>query len=245
MPTAAGSIGRRLRHRDEQHGQRQQHRRGRTPTAAGSAGLDITVTNSTVSGNSTAGDYAGGGGIYGVRRHRDEQHGQRQQHRRDYAVGGGIYSAYAITLTNSTVSGNSTAGWRRDYGEDITLTNSTVSGNSTAGTTATAAESAVSAVTLTNSTVSGNSTAGEADGGGIFGDYITADEQHRERQQHRRGLRRRSAGSVDSRATWPHCDEQHGQRQQHHGRLRRAAGSRLHVTVRNSTVSGNAPQEFC
>ena len=46
-----------------------------------------------------------------------------------------------MTLTNSTVSGNSMAhdsdydggGWRRHYGSTVTVTNSTVSGNSTAG----------------------------------------------------------------------------------------------------------------
>ena len=46
----------------------------------------MTLTDSTVSGNSTAGDYASGGGISGI----------------------------DVTLTNSTVSGNSTAG---DYAE--------------------------------------------------------------------------------------------------------------------------------
>ena len=34
--------------------------------AAGSVGYYVTLTNSTVSGNSTAGDYADGGGIYGA-----------------------------------------------------------------------------------------------------------------------------------------------------------------------------------
>ena len=53
----------------------------------------------------------------------------------------------------------------------MTLTNSTVSGNSTAGDVRRrAAGSHGTSVTLTNSTVSGNSTAGDcAEGGGILG----------------------------------------------------------------------------
>ena len=56
----------------------------------------------------------------------------------------------------------------------MTLTNSTVSGNSTAGDDAEAAGSPAVDVTLTNSTVSGNSTAGAyAAGGGISATYGT------------------------------------------------------------------------
>ncbi len=90
-------------------------------------GGTLTLTNSTVSGNSATYD------------------------------AGGIYNYGTLTLTNSTVSGNSTiydAGGIYNQGT-LTLTNSTVSGNSTTydvggiynwGT-----------LTLTNSTVSGNS----------------------------------------------------------------------------------------
>ncbi len=125
---------------------------------------DLTLTNSTVSGNSTAGDEANGGGISGG----------------------------TVTLTNSTVSGNGTVGRGADgggiSGRDVTLTNSTVSGNSISGGPFTIYESDEVAgyypargggisggdVTLTNSTVSGNSTAGAlADGGGINGGSVT------------------------------------------------------------------------
>ena len=115
---------------------------------------NLTIDQSTISGNSTWGDYAKGGGIY---------------------AGGGPFTRGDVTLINSTVSGNSTAG-ESAYGggisanHNVTLTNSTVSGNSTAG------ESAYGGgiyagdnVTLTDSTVNGNRTSGSsADGGGIF-----------------------------------------------------------------------------
>ena len=74
----------------------------------------------------------------------DGQHGQRQPHGDD-AGGGGIFGDdyTSVTLTNSTVSGNSTTGADADgggisaggYQSDVTLTDSTVSGNSTTGAT--------------------------------------------------------------------------------------------------------------
>ena len=82
---------------------------GDSAGGGGISGYDVTLTNSTVSGNSTTGDDAAGGGIYGFARDADQQHGQRQQHGRRCRGGGGIYG-YDVTLTNSTVSGNSTAG---------------------------------------------------------------------------------------------------------------------------------------
>jgi len=107
----------------------------------------LIILESNVSGNSTAG--------FG-------------------ADGGGIYSLGSLRLTQSTVSGNSTGGNSADGGGifslgDITLTQSTVSGNSTVGDNADGGGiKSDGAVTLTQSTVSGNSTAGmNADGGGI------------------------------------------------------------------------------
>ena len=86
----------------------------------------------------------------------------------DYAAGSGIYSRGAVTLTNSTVSGNSGRGGI--IGTTVTLTDSTVSGNSSGGSGG--GILGQEEVTLTNSTVSGNSTTGEdARGGGIFGFY--------------------------------------------------------------------------
>lgn len=108
----------------------------------------VTVTNSTVSGNSTAGYHSGGGGI----------------------------RTGELTITNSTVSGNSTTG-DFAYGGGIRsldttiVTNSTISGNSTGGPGARGGGiRSEGTVFLTNSTVSKNATTGvEADGGGIFG----------------------------------------------------------------------------
>ena len=111
--------------------------------------VDVTLTGSTVSGNSTA---------------------------ETFARGGGIYSQAAVTLTDSTVSGNSTAGLGADGGGissqgTVTLNSSTVSGNFTTADSADGGGifSLLDAVMLTSSTVSGNSTAGNsADGGGIY-----------------------------------------------------------------------------
>ena len=70
----------------------------------------MVLTNSTVSGNGTGGDHAGGGGIYG----------------------------YYVALTNSTTTDNNTAGIYAGGGgiagadfSSLSLTNSSVSGNST------------------------------------------------------------------------------------------------------------------
>ncbi|MGI9457054.1 MAG: hypothetical protein ACR2NU_10855, partial [Aeoliella sp.] len=110
----------------------------------------LTLTSSTLSGNSTAGDSARGGGIY--------------------------TSSGAVTLTQSTLSGNSPAGDSAGGGGistssgAVTLIQSTLSGNSTAGDSGDGGgiRTSSGAVTLIQSTLSGNSTAGDsADGGGI------------------------------------------------------------------------------
>src|SRR5208282_4295260 len=83
-----------------------------------------------------------------------------------YPYGSGIANGGTLTLTNSTVSGNSASnyvGGIYNYGT-LTLTNSTVSGNSASY------EGGIfnqGTLTLTNSTVSGNSASYE---GGIFND---------------------------------------------------------------------------
>ncbi|MEO1152235.1 MAG: hypothetical protein AAFW83_14795, partial [Pseudomonadota bacterium] len=124
--------------------------------------LNITATTgtSTLTGLTITGGRTTGGNI-GVS---------------DYSQsGGGIRSLGDTILTNSTVSGNSTAGDGADGGGVFsfgatTLTNSTLSGNSTAGNYADGGGvSSRGTTTLTNSTVSGNSTAGDgADGGGVY-----------------------------------------------------------------------------
>ncbi|MDG3494775.1 MULTISPECIES: DUF4347 domain-containing protein [Pseudanabaena] len=123
---------------------------------------DLTLTNSTVSGN-TAAIY--GGGIFGngaVTLTNSTVSGNTAA-----GSGGGIFGNGAVTLTNSTVSGNTAniGGGIDGYGA-VTLTNSTVSGN-----TATSNGGGIlgnGVVTLTNSTVSGN-TSNTSNGGGILG----------------------------------------------------------------------------
>ncbi|MDO8616725.1 MAG: choice-of-anchor Q domain-containing protein [Dehalococcoidia bacterium] len=81
--------------------------------------------------------------------------------------GGGIYNVGTLTLTNSTVSGNtapSNGGGIYNY-STLTLTNSTVSGN-TAPVSGGGIYNFSATLTLTNSTVSGNTSG--SDGGGIY-----------------------------------------------------------------------------
>ena len=88
------------------------------------------------------------------------------------ARGGGVFAQGNVTLTNSTVSGNSTAGDFANGGGvfafgKITLTGSTVSGNSIAGSSAVGGGvSASGDVTLSQSTVTNNEAT--STGGGIW-----------------------------------------------------------------------------
>jgi CSLREA domain-containing protein len=113
----------------------------------------LTVTNSTLTGNSTAGAYA---------------------------FGGALYASGALTVTNSSLFANSTAGTNADGGaiaasDVLNVTNSTLSGNSTAGDYAYGgAIAAEYQAALTNSTVARNSTSGSyAYGGAIAGNGLT------------------------------------------------------------------------
>ena len=110
----------------------------------------LSLSNSTLSGNSTSGFYAYGGGIY--------------------------TESGSVSLTSSTLSGNSTSGDAAFGGGiatltgSVNLTSSTLSDNSTSGDDAFGGGIGASAgsVSLANSTLSGNSTSGDdADGGGI------------------------------------------------------------------------------
>jgi CSLREA domain-containing protein len=130
----------------------------------------LTLTNSTVSDNTVAGNFSKGGGIY---------------HNGDFALinstvvdntssgsGGGISSSGELTLTNSTVSGNSaivSGGGIVNGGGNTMLTNSTVSGNTALGASGGGGILIiVGNVTLTNSTVSGNTAPGGSGGGAKF-----------------------------------------------------------------------------
>jgi hypothetical protein len=155
-----------------------------------SDGATLTITNSTISGNSvsTGGDTSGdsrGGGIYSnggtltitnstisgntASVYDSELH-------TDFAGGGGIFNnGGTVTITNSTISGNTASRSGFDYKSDfaggggiynnggtVTVTNSTISGN-----TAFSIHSSGGGIysnggtgTITNSTISGNTASG-------------------------------------------------------------------------------------
>ena len=86
--------------------------------------------------------------------------------------GGGIYIKGDLTLSRTTVSGNSTSGSSANGGGihaygDVTLNESTISGNSTSGSSANGGGIDIYGdLTLNQTTVSGNSTSGISAGGG-------------------------------------------------------------------------------
>ncbi|MCY2989911.1 MAG: right-handed parallel beta-helix repeat-containing protein [Planctomycetota bacterium] len=103
---------------------------------------NLTVTNSTISGNSAS-------------------------------RGGGIGNQGSLTVTNSTISGNSASftggGIWIDTGRSMTVANSTISGNS-AKYGGGMYNSSRGSLTVTNSTIYGNNVFGSSSGGGIFND---------------------------------------------------------------------------
>ncbi|MFO1046509.1 MAG: choice-of-anchor Q domain-containing protein [Geminicoccaceae bacterium] len=141
---------------------------------------DVTLRQLTVTGGRTSDETAqGGAGIYA----RDDTtlalYGVSVVGNHSGGSGGGIRGD-AITLINSTVSGNSTTGFFSASGGGISggeviLINSQVEGNSTAGPDATGGGIDAFSVKLVASTVCDNSTAGDlAPGGGIHGQYVNA-----------------------------------------------------------------------
>lgn len=138
----------------------------------------LTLYESTVTGSSTTGNFAKGGGIWtnNLTLTLSTVSGNNTLGYRAY--GGGI-SANSLTLTQSTVSGNTTTGSNAVGGgifaSGATLTQSTVSGNKTTGSYADGGGiHSFGSVNLTQSTISGNSTATSyADGGGIYASEVT------------------------------------------------------------------------
>lgn len=131
-------------------------------------GSDLTLKNSTVSGNSAT---LNGGGIYAY---------DGSVTLTDSAVsdntsvqeGGGIYSTYnnGLSMADSTVSGNSATtgsggGVYCTDGCDVTLSGSTVSGNSAGDAGGGIYADTSGTITITNSTISGNMSTSQ--GGGI------------------------------------------------------------------------------
>ncbi len=97
----------------------------------------LTVTNSTISGN-TGSD-----------------------------IGGGIFNLGALTVTNSTISGNTANdGGGILNGGTLTVTNSTISGNTAALGGGGIFNTGGNTLTVTNSTISGNTANGGGGGGG-------------------------------------------------------------------------------
>jgi hypothetical protein len=128
---------------------------------------DLTIDGAghtvTISGQDTVRVFYVNSGVTATLNHLTITHGNAGG-----SDGGGIYKAGGVlTVTNSTLSGNSA-----DYGGgiynadgDLTVSNSTLSGNS-ATTSGGGIYNADGALTVTNSTVSGNSAT--TSGGGIY-----------------------------------------------------------------------------
>ena len=145
-----------------------------------STGL-LNIRNSTISGNSTTGGFAGGGGIHsGFTVTLTNSTISGNSTTGDFAIGGGIYGSNAVRVINSTISGNSTTGDSARGGGiiavgEVTVVNSTISGNSTTGDSAPGGGIySHYAVTVVNSTITANSIAGQlADGGGLGSFNVT------------------------------------------------------------------------
>jgi len=142
------------------------------------ASSTVTLTNSTVAGNSAVNQ---GGGVWAknstVTLTDSSVSGNYASNPYLLSKGGGVYaSGSTLTLTSSSVSGNSafagggvyaSSGGAYGSGGTLTLNNSTVSGNSAAFGGGVSADT----VTLINSTVSGNF-AGQH-GGGVSANVVT------------------------------------------------------------------------
>ncbi|NEP90564.1 MAG: hypothetical protein F6K18_29185 [Okeania sp. SIO2C2] len=149
---------------------------------------EITVTNSTISGNTLEGTALGsGGGIYNrhgnttIENSTIANNSTLMTSEFGSADGGGIFSRNGdLEITNSTVSGNSAVGLDRTDGGgvyskngNLTVANSTISYNSTVGNSADGGGifSSSGIATITNSTIYGNSADGR--GGGLFSEGRT------------------------------------------------------------------------
>ena len=149
-----------------------------TASGGGISAGSVTLTNSRVYGNSTSGSDAGGGGISAGSVTLTNSRVYENSTTGVFARGGGI-SAGSLTSVDSTVSGNSSdaAGGGISLTYEGTLTNSTVSGNSTSGFSSGGGGISLDfadffgnidgSLTLINSTVSGNTTT-DAIGSAIY-----------------------------------------------------------------------------
>ena len=130
-------------------------------------GGTLTVTSSTVSGNTSSNGGIFNGGTLTLTLTDSTVSGNTTGN-----SGGGIWNQGTLTLTNSTVTGNSARVWGGGIanisGATMTLTNSTVGGNSTEISVGGGIRN-FGTLTINNSTVSGD-TASSDGGGGIYND---------------------------------------------------------------------------
>ncbi|MBZ4193557.1 MAG: right-handed parallel beta-helix repeat-containing protein [Candidatus Contendobacter sp.] len=135
---------------------------------------NLTVVDSTLSGNSSNNRYDGGGGIYNYSGASIITNSILSSNKAK-GQGGGIYIYNGtVTITNSTLSDNEADEYYNGGGggiynsSNLTITNSTLSGNKANGSDGGGIYNAdsTSIATLTNSTLSSNSAYGN--GGGIY-----------------------------------------------------------------------------
>jgi predicted outer membrane repeat protein len=138
----------------------------------------LTVSNSTLSGNSSTGNGDGGGGIFNggtLTVSNSTLSGNSTMH----GSGGGIYNTGTLTLSNSTLSGNSATqgGGISNVDGTLTVTNSTLSGNSASpsGSLSVSGGGILNlrgTLTVSNTTLSGNSATGNYGSGGGIENYL-------------------------------------------------------------------------
>ena len=124
----------------------------------------LTVTNSTISGNTASGD---GGGIYKYSGTLTVTNSTITGNTAEN--GGGIYNDGTLTVTNSTISGNTASyngGGIDNFSGTLTVTNSTISGNTSSGDGGGIYNYYSGTLTVTNSTIAGNTASSY--GGGIY-----------------------------------------------------------------------------
>ena len=136
---------------------------------ANSDGAMLTVSNSTISGNSGNSPYSEGGGIFNNSGAIVTVSNSTINGYNSAAEGGGIYNSGTFSVSNSTISGNSVNAFGGGiYNTGIfSVSNSIISGNSGRGDGAGINNSNGANLTVSNSTISGNVTFGNGSGGGI------------------------------------------------------------------------------
>ncbi len=197
---------------------------------------DVTLTNSTVSGNqagSSAGIYSNSS-VTLIDSIVSDNQAQNDE-------GGILSTSGTVTLTNSTVSNNSAGsnvGGISSFGSAVTLINSTVSGN-TAGSGVAGGIFSAGDVTLTNSTVSGNEAT--SNGGGIFnsGGAVTLTNStvsSNEATGSGGGIYSNNGGTITNSTITNNTADSDGDGTGDGGGILRSGGT---FTISNSIIAGN------